>query len=176
MRNWLASITKPITGNTTRNRADRPHRITSAPGVAAATSRERAHLDRLSSCFPVPAGTRLTIEGANRREWGMLLDGTATVYVGGQAVGTLRPGDDFGAAGVLASPDSPLAVQPTTIVTDSDQWVATMTPIEVRSLVSGCPRVARMLGLGRPPHTAGAAPATGRPGDEVGGLVSPSTV
>lgn len=170
MRNWLATIT-----NRTGNDATRPHSLTASPAVASATSREKAHLDRLSACFPVPAGTRLTIEGTDRREWGMLLDGTATVHVGGHTVGTLRPGDDFGRAGVLASPGSPLATQPTTIVTDTDQWVATMTPTEVRSLIAACPRVARMLGLGRPQEPAAEQAAADRPGREVGGLALPST-
>ncbi len=159
----------------TTNRRTRGHSITSAGLFARCNRRQRAELERLSAAFPVAAGTRLSIEGSRRAELVVLLDGTATVSQGGRQTDSLGPGDHFGVATVLPVGHDP-AVQPTTIVADDEQWVATMRPAQVRALLSRFPELAPTLYRDAPAPSADGDRADEPTSGEVGGLRHSSAV
>lgn len=121
------------------------HSISTARIFADCTSRERARLDQLATAIRVSAGTLLTKEGSNRRELGVLLDGTATVQIGGRTVATLQPGDHYGELSFLASLKDPAAAQTATVVADDDQWIAVLAKAEARTLLDEFPNPSAAL-------------------------------
>ncbi len=121
------------------------HSISTAAVFAGCTKRERTRLDQMATPVRVMAGTRLTVEGSGRREFGVLIDGTATVLIGDEPVATLAPGDHYGELSLLAASIDPTARQSATVIADCDQWVAVMSRLEISTVLADLPRSAAVL-------------------------------
>lgn len=121
------------------------HGASNAKAFADCTRTQRTRIDQLASSFRVPAGTMLTVQGSRRHELGILLDGTATVLVDGEPVNTIGPGDHYGELSLLAAPKNPSAPQTATVVADQDQWIATMSMVETRTMLSEFPELSAAL-------------------------------
>ena len=69
------------------------HSVSGAAIFAHCTDRQRARLDSLATPVEVKAGYELVREGAVGMEFGVIVEGTATVTVAGRNVATLGAGD-----------------------------------------------------------------------------------
>jgi CRP-like cAMP-binding protein len=65
------------------------------------TSKQLARVDQMLTAVEVPAGTRLTTEGATGREAFIIVSGHAAITIGGQHVATLGPGEIVGEMALL---------------------------------------------------------------------------
>lgn len=122
----------------------------SGPGVSTASifrgcsADELARIDSLTTIIEVPAGRTLAEQGRTGREFGVLIDGTATVSVDGETVTTLAPGDHFGEAALLSTSGAP-GRRNATVIADGAQTVAVMSIQEFSSLLHEFPQIARRI-------------------------------
>jgi nucleotide-binding universal stress UspA family protein len=121
------------------------HSITSAAIFEGCTTRQLDEIDALGTSISIPAGQRLTREGHAGREFGVLLDGSATVTIDGNKVATLGPGDHFGAMALLASVGDSESTRSATVTADSDMWISMMSVAEFSSLTSRFPEITNQL-------------------------------
>jgi nucleotide-binding universal stress UspA family protein len=121
------------------------HSITSATLFADCSTKQLEQIDALGTSISVAAGQELTRAGRVGREFGVLLDGTATVTIDGHTVATLVAGDHFGEMALLAAMGSSASTRSATITADSDLWVSVMSVGEFSSLVSRFPELAEAL-------------------------------
>ncbi len=119
--------------------------LSSARLFEGCTPKERSAIDRLGTAVQVVAGQTLTREGGVGREFGVLLDGTATVTIDGVPVATLAAGDHFGEMALLGGVGVTRAERTATVVADTDLWVAIASVAEFASLVARFPEVAERL-------------------------------
>jgi CRP/FNR family transcriptional regulator, cyclic AMP receptor protein len=87
------------------------------------------------------AGREIVTEGQGGIAFFIILEGEATVLVGGRERRTLGPGDWFGEAALLAPDERRTA----TVQARTDLRAATMTAWEFRPFVEHNPQVARSL-------------------------------
>ena len=121
------------------------HSITSATVFQGCSAKELQRLDALGTSISVSAGQELTQEGRVGREFGVLLDGTATVTIRGEKVATLAAGDHFGAMALFASVGTDDATRSATITADADLWISMMSVAEFSSLTLQFPEIADQL-------------------------------
>lgn len=122
------------------------HAITDAPLFSHCNDKQRTRLESISTPVDVKAGYQLTREGTIGREFGVLLEGTATVTVDGAAVATLRAGDHYGEVALLDQ----LGIthlhsegrRNATVTADTDLWVAVMSVQEFSALLVEFPDIA----------------------------------
>ncbi|MFT6763450.1 MAG: nucleotide-binding universal stress UspA family protein [Candidatus Aldehydirespiratoraceae bacterium] len=119
--------------------------ITSATIFQGCSARQRSELDALGTSISITAGQQLTREGRSGREFGVLLDGSATVTIDGREVATLGPGDHFGAMALLASVGDSDSTRSATVTADSDMWISLMSVGEFASLTTRFPEIADQL-------------------------------
>jgi CRP-like cAMP-binding protein len=115
--------------------------VASAPLFAGLSKKQQEHLEQLSTVIEVKAGVELTREGQIGREFGVLLDGTATVSIDGKTVATLAAGDHFGEMSLLAEFGQGDVHRSATVVADGDQWIAVMSLVEFRTLLREFPEI-----------------------------------
>jgi nucleotide-binding universal stress UspA family protein len=121
------------------------HSITSATVFQGCTPKQLEQLDALGTSISVSAGQELTKQGRIGREFGVLLDGSATVTIDGETVATLQPGDHFGAMALFASVGDDDSTRSATIVADSELWISVVSVAEFSSLTSRFPELADQL-------------------------------
>jgi nucleotide-binding universal stress UspA family protein len=133
-------------GNETAT-ADKPvrHSITSATIFQGCSTKQLSAIDALGTSISVDAGQKLTMEGRSGREFGVLLDGSATVTIDGREVAKLGPGDHFGAMALFASVGDSDSTRSATVTADSDMWISMMSVTEFSSLTSQFPEIADQL-------------------------------
>lgn len=119
--------------------------IASAALFEGCTPKERRAIDELATPIEVSAGQELTREGRIGREFGVLLDGTATVSAGGEPIATLSAGDHFGEMALLGDPSAGGAERTATVVADQDMWISMMSVAEFNTLVATYPDIAARL-------------------------------
>lgn len=119
--------------------------ITSATIFEGCSAKQLRALDELGTSISIDAGQQLTSEGRSGREFGVLLDGSATVTIDGHQVATLGPGDHFGAMALLASVGDSDSTRSATVTADSDMWISMMSVAEFASLTSRFPEIADQL-------------------------------
>jgi CRP/FNR family transcriptional regulator, cyclic AMP receptor protein len=84
-------------------RKNRKHELLrSVPLFARCSNREIAELASECDELPVRAGTELTRQGAQGREFMVIVEGAATVTKDGKPIATLRAGDFLGEIALLA--------------------------------------------------------------------------
>lgn len=120
-------------------------RISSATVFARCTPKQRQAIDELATPIAIRAGQELTREGRIGKEFGVLLDGTATVTVGGEMVATLAAGDHFGEVVLLDGCGAGGAERSATVTSDGDGWVSIMSIAEFNTVVSEFPDIADCL-------------------------------
>ena len=127
--------------------SDKPirHSITSATVFQGCSDKQLQQLDALGTSISVSAGQALTREGQTGREFGVLLDGAATVTINGEQVATLGPGDHFGAMALFASVGTDDSTRSATVTADSDLWISVMSVTEFSSLTTQFPEIADQL-------------------------------
>ena len=85
-------------------------------------------------------GTTITAQGRRQQEFGVVIDGHATVLRDGRAVGQLQRGDCFGEFTVLRG-----LAQPVTIVATTPVTVDAVTGPEFRATLGSCAVVRRRI-------------------------------
>jgi CRP/FNR family cyclic AMP-dependent transcriptional regulator len=104
---------------------------------------ELAFIARRSSPLRVGAGTVLVREGQAGREFGVIVEGTATVLVGSHAIARLGPGDYFGELALIDR-----GPRTATVVADTDVLAEISSLQEFSEIVHHIPAVVRSLLLG----------------------------
>ncbi len=73
-----------------------PDQLAAIPLLASLSNAQRRAVASLADSQSAPAGTTLVGEGSRGHSFFVLVEGTASVTVGGEQVATLGPGDFFG--------------------------------------------------------------------------------
>jgi CRP/FNR family transcriptional regulator, cyclic AMP receptor protein len=119
------------------------HSITDAAIFVHCNRRQRERLESLSSTVEVKAGYQLTKEGTIGLEFGVIVEGTAEVTVGGRKVAELGPGDHYGEVALLERVGHHgLPVRMATVTATTDMWVAVMSVQEFTTVLAEFPDVA----------------------------------
>lgn len=121
------------------------HTVANAQIFANGSKKQLERIAQLSTPIEVKAGYQLTQEGTTGREFGVLIDGTATVKIDGNVVATLNAGDHYGEMALLAEIGEPGDRRSATVIADTDQLVAVMSVSEFRSVLAEYPEVADQL-------------------------------
>lgn len=121
------------------------HSISTATLFAGCSAKQRRRLDEISTPINIKAGYELTHEDGVGREFGVLIDGSATVSIRGETVATLGPGDHFGEVALLRSIGDAGDHRTATVTADCDLWVAVMSVQEFATLRADFPAVAVQL-------------------------------
>jgi CRP-like cAMP-binding protein len=107
------------------------------------TPKQAKRLEALSSIVEVKAGYELTKEGRIGLEFGVIIEGTATVSVGGRQIATLGAGDHYGEVALLERLEDPdHAVRIATVTAATDLRVAVMNVQEFATVLAEFPEVA----------------------------------
>ncbi len=110
------------------------------------TPKQAKRLEALSSIIEVKAGYELTKEGRLGLEFGVIIDGIATVSVAGNDVATLGAGDHYGEVALLKRLEDPdRAVRIATVTASTDMRVAVMTVQEFATVLADLPEVAEAV-------------------------------
>ena len=86
--------------------------------LATAAKRDRRLFAATATRLDLPAGQTLSAQGRRRQEFGVVIDGHATVHRDGRSVGGLQRGDCFGEFTMLRGLASPVTIVAATSVTD----------------------------------------------------------
>lgn len=133
--------------------------------ASASRSRSRRRrVEQLSTPIQIKAGYELTTEGQRGTEFGVILEGHATVSVGGNPVGKLGPGDHYGEIALLADEASD-GRRTATVTADDDMWVAAFSAQEFSAVLREFPAVASHV-IRTAQHRRRANEAGTRPPDE----------
>jgi CRP/FNR family cyclic AMP-dependent transcriptional regulator len=104
------------------------------------SKRELFVIHELAKELRFPAGRAVAKEGTSGGRFFLILEGKATVSVGGKTIGTLGPGDYFGELSLIdGQPRS------ATVVADSPLRALTLTAVDFRPLLLEQPRIARKI-------------------------------
>ena len=103
---------------------------------------ERTLIARLGTTVTVPAGQRLSTEGATGQQFAIVLEGELSVRRDGRHVATLRTGDCFGEISLLIGPNAP-ATATVEAIDAATVWV--LSSGEFNELVEGVPPMANKL-------------------------------
>ena len=128
-----------------RNQTTQQHSISTAHVFAGLTAKQRTRLDAISTPIEIRAGYELTHEDTHGREFGVLLDGTATVTIADEAVATLRAGDHFGEVALFRTIGGHGDHRTATVTADTDMWIAVMSMQEFATLTAEFPAIAVAL-------------------------------
>ncbi len=131
--------------NSSRAGVSGSHNITSAKAFRFCTKEQKVRVEGLATAIQVPAGRLLTSQGQEGREFGVILDGSATVGVDGAPVATLGPGDHFGEIALLASAGVAKRPRSATVTADVDLWIAVMSIAEFQTMIAELPDIANRL-------------------------------
>jgi CRP-like cAMP-binding protein len=102
--------------------------------------KELGQIAGLATEIDVPKGKVLAQEGSPGREFYVILDGKASVAIGGKQVATLGPGDFFGEMALLDQ-----GPRVATVTAEDEMEVAVLDPREFATLVEEHPGVARKI-------------------------------
>lgn len=106
----------------------------------SAPDHEIALVDRLGCGLQIAAGRRLIKEGTPGRESFLIVRGCVSVYVGGQRVAQLGPGDFFGEMALLE-----LAPRSATVLADTELEVLLFNPLQFAELIGSVPAASAAL-------------------------------
>ena len=124
-------------------------RLAEVPMFSACSKQELRQISRLATEVEVKEGRVLTEEGKLGREFMVILDGTATVTIGGEQVATLGPGDSFGEVALLSRGPRTATVEAT-----SDMTLEVVSARDFNQLVEDVPQLARKLLVGLAEYVA----------------------
>lgn len=120
-----------------------PPTVADAAIFVHCTRKQRERLQALSSVVEVKAGYALTTEGRIGLEFGVIIEGRATVAVHGRTVAELGAGDHYGEVALLERVGHPdHAVRMATVRAVTDLRVAVMTVQEFATVLADLPDVA----------------------------------
>jgi CRP/FNR family transcriptional regulator, cyclic AMP receptor protein len=104
------------------------------------SKRELAQVAALADEIDLPAGRTLTTEGANGREFVVLVDGIADVSQDGDVVNTLGPGDYLGEIALVTGEP-----RTATVTTRSPSRLLVMNASAFRSLLHDSPQLKKRV-------------------------------
>ena len=104
------------------------------------SKRELAQVAALADEIDLPAGRTLTTEGANGREFVVLVDGIADVSQDGEVVNTLGPGDFLGEISLVTGEP-----RTATVTTRSPSKLLVMNATAFRSLLHDAPQIKKRV-------------------------------
>jgi len=104
------------------------------------SKRELAQVAALADEIDLPAGRTLTTEGANGREFVVLVDGIADVSQDGEVVNTLGPGDFLGEIALVTGEP-----RTATVTTRSPSRLLVMNAAAFRSLLHDAPQLKKRV-------------------------------
>jgi CRP-like cAMP-binding protein len=117
--------------------------------------RRRRHVvAALADEVAVPAGTRLTRQGALAAEFFVVVEGQAQASIDGERVGRLGPGGFFGEIGLLSEP-----VRTATVVASTPMRLLVVAPREFAALLDEFPAVAERIRIAAASRSATLATA-----------------
>ena len=102
----------------------------SLPLFADLAPAERRAIAGVATRLVLPAGSRVSVQGSRRVEFGVITRGTVSVSRDGRALGTLHPGDHFGEFVALRGVPCP-----TTVVAEGPITVDVFDRREFRALI-----------------------------------------
>jgi CRP-like cAMP-binding protein len=102
--------------------------------------KELASIGALTTEVEIPEGKVLAREGDAGREFYVILEGKATVTIGGRQVATLGPGDFFGEMSLLD-----MGPRVATVKAEEPMEVAVLDPREFFTLLEEHPAVSRKI-------------------------------
>ena len=128
------------------HRSDLQQGLASVGLFSSCSKRDLAIVARHAETATVPAGTKLTEEGAPGDAFFFILDGQATVLRSGRPVARLGPGDFFGELALLDP-----APRNATVVADTDVTVGVLGARVFRAILRDVPAMTEKLlrGLAR---------------------------
>ena len=104
--------------------------------------RERTLIARLGTTVTVPAGRRLSTQGAVGRQFAVVLEGQLSVHRDGHPIATLHTGDCVGEIALLAGPTASATA---TVEAADAATVWVLSASEFKELVEGVPTMANRL-------------------------------
>ena len=104
--------------------------------------RERALIDRLGTNVVLSKRSVLCTQGQPGRQFAVILDGEATVFVDGQQVATLHDGDHVGEISLLAGRR---VAATATVEAPKGTTVWALSATEFHTMIDGAPTVANIL-------------------------------
>ena len=110
------------------------------PLFRSCSRRELDEIAALADEIDLPAGSRLTAEGASGREFVVLVEGIADVTQDGRLVNTLGPGDFLGEISLVTGEP-----RTATVTTRSDARLLVLSAQGFRSLVGRSPHIKRRV-------------------------------
>lgn len=122
------------------------HRVSSAKLFFGCTAEQRTRIDALATNIHVAAGSSITREGQRGKEFGVILEGSATVSIGGSELASMGAGDYFGEIALLSAASGSGGIQTATVVADTDLELAVLSVREFESLISELPAIAAEIG------------------------------
>ncbi len=128
------------------------HSIASATCFESCNKKQRARLEELSSVIEIRTGVTLARQGETGKEFGVIIEGSASVSIDGEQVASLGPGDLYGEMALFAQVGHTDNQRTATVTATSDMWVALMTRQEFSTFKSEFPQVAtsiRAIATGR---------------------------
>ncbi len=140
----LVAETMSATATAMQPDVDR-HSIGKAKLFLDCTDEQRDRISQLAAAIQVPAGRNLTTQGQSGREFGVLLDGSATVSIDGRVVATLGAGDHFGEMSLLAAAGAPDRIRSATVTADTELWIGVMSIPEFEVLLAAVPEIGERL-------------------------------
>src|SRR5262245_31550795 len=114
--------------------------LSELPLFRGCTPKELRLIDGLTTMVRVPAGTVLCEEGRKGREMFVVMDGMATVSIGGESVTTLGRGDCLGELSLLDE-----GARVATVTAMSDMQLLALTRTEFAVLLEDVPRFSRTM-------------------------------
>jgi CRP/FNR family transcriptional regulator, cyclic AMP receptor protein len=126
-------------------RKDQPtiDRLRRTAPFTACTQRQLEFISRRTTEYRGSAGEQLAGEGTAGREFFVIIEGSATVFVAGRAVATLRAGDCFGEVALLD-----WGTRTATVVAHTDMVLAVCGAQEFSEILHEVPSVARKMLIG----------------------------
>ncbi len=125
--------------------ATREHSITSGKVFAGLGRKGRRRLEELSAPVLITAGRTITAQGRRGDEFGVILDGTVSVFIDGEIVRTLGPGDHYGEIALLAEPGTATGPRTATLVAATDVTASVMSIREFDAFVREFPEISERL-------------------------------
>ena len=105
-------------------------------------NKQRKELKSLMTPVEVKAGYHLTEEGAIGREFGVIIEGEATVDVHGEKVATLKAGEFYGEVALLEEIGHHQHKRMATVMATTDMVVGVLSVNEFRTLIADIPEIA----------------------------------
>jgi CRP-like cAMP-binding protein len=123
-----------------RSRKVSTERLRGVVLFADCDDRTLEHVSRLGTEIRVPRSMPLAVEGMPGFEFFVIVEGTATVSLGGIRLASLQPGDFFGEMALIEN-----APRSATVIAETPMSLIVFDPREFETLMHDAPEVSRAV-------------------------------